>query len=155
MEQKHIIKFERGVLYLKLREHFDTANMELHHTMARISRDSIQVVKTDSKGEISSTTMTLTAEEGGKLLQGVETVKRYWTEQPLPNRHVLLDCGCIIDWNEHEKDYTEFTNGSHTYELPYVRKEVWCSDCEEAFIYRFNKADFPEIETQTQAQEAM
>ena len=142
MNSKHIIKFEQGTLYLKLHEEFNTSSMELHCTMARISRMSVTVVKGDSTVEVSATKMVLAPQEMNLLTEGWQMVQDFWETKLLPERHVLLSCGCVVNWDEHQ-------HGLHpaTYEMPLTGNWTWCQDHEEARIHRFSIPDFVETDT--------
>jgi hypothetical protein len=127
---QHIISFERGILYLKLREEFNASTMEIHCTLAKITGDDVKVVKADSKGEISSTSMILSDTEMTLLAEGWRRVLNYWENDVLPYRHVLLNCGCHLDWKPWTEEYPEDA-------VPYKGQAVWCNDHEEVEVYRF------------------
>jgi len=133
VNKKQIITFKQGTLYLKLRESFDTSRVEVHCTLAEITRDGTKVVKADSHGEVSSTSMCLTTEEMALLLEGFEKVQDFWNVEPLQYRHVLLECGCSTHWNE-----AKMGDG----ELPMIGGWAYCTSHEEQHIYRFNVLDF-------------
>jgi hypothetical protein len=133
MRQDQIIKFERGTLYLRLRETFDTDRMVVHCTLAEVTRDAVKVVKADSRGEVCSTSMTLSADDFTVLAEGVEKVHAFWHEQALPYQHVLFECGCIQQWDEVPL-YED--------ELPLFGGGGWCNRHEETRIYRFKIDDF-------------
>lgn len=143
MDQKHIIKFEHGTLYLKLQEELNTHTMHIHMAMARIDRDGLEIVKGDSGLDVTSVRMRLDRHELALISQGYEMVKHFWTEQELPRRHVLLTCGCIRDWDS-------LIEGHWAHGMDFV---LWCPDHDETKVYRCNKTDFPEIEAQAKAQE--
>jgi hypothetical protein len=134
---QHVINFDRGVLNLKLREDFDANTMEIHCTLAQIRRKGVKVVKTDSKGEVSSTSMNLTAKEMALLAEGWNRVLHYWESDLLPYRHVQLTCGCQMDWETWKEEYPEDA-------VPYKGKDVWCGDHEEVEVYRFEVEHFDE-----------
>lgn len=141
---KHIIKMENGVLYLKLKEEFDARKMQIHCTLARITKSGVHIVKADSEGEISSTSMTLTADELDLLEEGRQIVKRYWEREPLKHRDALLNCGHIVNWDEWNEQENSFADApSDTYQTPDEIARAWCSECESMEgIYRFDPKHF-------------
>ncbi len=151
MDAKQIISFENGKLYIKLEERFDTSRMEVRATLAEITRDHVHVVKADSHGEISSTSMTLPAVQFALLTEGMQMVEQWWDKPSLKKGEVLLDCGCIINWDKEQ----EFLHDTHEeYEMPFQNKEVYCGEHEcYARLHRFNWQDFCEDEEQEQKEE--
>lgn len=132
--EKHVIKREYGGnYYLKLREEFKPNSMEMHHTMAHLERGYVEIVKTDSTNGTSR--MALTASEVAILCAGFQVSQFFWNEQELPKRHVLLGCGCIVNWDEFRESG-----------IPYQYRGVYCKDHEEVNVYRFNEEDFPTVE---------
>lgn len=147
MQQDKMLSFERGVLYLKLKEVFNIYKMSISCTIARISREEVEVVKADSKGEISSSSMTLSAKEMDLLERGRRMVKEWWDSYPLGEKCVLLECGHVLNWEEWNERMNEY-NSHSTYTLPH-EGSFYCFECEsESPAHRFNKADFEEVAVQ-------
>lgn len=142
MDQANIIKFERGVLYLKLSEELNIDTMHIHAAIARIDRDGLEVVKGDSGIDLTATRMRLDWDQLDTIAQGFEMVQNFWEVQPLPHRHVLLTCGCTLDWDAYQRDNNNVAPNDLDYDLPHRNKHVWCGDHEESSIYRFLAGDF-------------
>lgn len=141
MKSHRILSFDRGVLYLKLGEVCSISNMHVSSTLARISRDEIEVVKADSKGEVSSTKMVLSAEEASYLNKGMWMVKEWWNHNPLGEKCVLLECGHVYNWNELEEEQS----APDAYESPSKGRICWCSECENTYaVYRYMPEHFGE-----------
>jgi hypothetical protein len=144
MDKKHILKQEGGVLYLKLRETFNPSTMSLHHTVTRIDRSGVRIVRAHSDDIPNHESFS--KEEMTLLVEGWQIVQAYWESEPLPHRHVLLDCGCIVDWDELQ----EQMNGrvgvprESYYRMPQEGDWTWCSEHEDARVYRFCVSDFIE-----------
>jgi hypothetical protein len=146
MESHRILSFERGVLYLKLKETFNTYKMQISCTLARISREEVEVVKADSKGEVSSTSMTLSAGEMNLLERGRTMVKGWWDSNPLGERCVLLECGHIVNWDEWNEQMNEHSDTPGEYTVP-GEDTCYCFECETSYpVHRFNSRDFEQVE---------
>ena len=145
--KKYIIKQEPGTLHLRLREEYNTSTLQMAHTMARVERQGVTVLKANTPNNPDTCNphhMKLTSKEMAILAEGFRQVEHYWEEQHLPYRHVLLQCGCIIDWDA--KDETGRTIQQKP--LPFDYDWAWCENHEEARPYRFNVEDFAETEVE-------
>jgi|SRR5579859_1718024 len=146
MESSRILSFERGVLYLKLKEWFYCSGMEIHCTLARITREGVEVVKADSKGEVSSTSMTLSAEEMDLLERGRQMVRGFWEVNPLGEKCVLLECGHVVNWDEWNEQMNGYSDTPGEYTAP-GEDSCYCFECETSYhVYRFNSRDFEQVE---------
>lgn len=152
--EKHIIKQEPGMLFLRLSEQFRRYPIGMTCTIAEINRSGVSIVKTSDVPEVESTSkqIILTDEEMAVLLEGWNRVQHFWNESPLPKRHVLLGCGCIVDWDRlWMEEYDEQGNtipgtGKPYFDgIPFLYKSTYCPEHEEINVYRFNAEDFAEV----------
>jgi hypothetical protein len=142
MNERHIISFERGILYLRLRESLNTSTMEVSSTIAEITREGIHIVCADSRGEISSSSMRLTANELDRIEEGRLIVRRFWESNPLGNRTVLFECGHAMNWDEWNDDMNNQSNSHGMYMVP-GDDTYYCFECESSTsIHRYSASDF-------------
>jgi hypothetical protein len=140
---KHIIKMEQGVLYMKLRESFNTTTMQIDCTLAQISREGVRIIIAKSK-DLSD--VTFTTEEMGLLEEGRLIVERFWESDPLAKRHVLLECGHTEDWDEWNERIKSYSSTPEYYMYTQPQEGTfYCWECERDMrAHRFNEKDFAE-----------
>lgn len=137
------ISFEDGELLLKLREDIRFGNMEIHITSATITRDTVVIRRANIPNDplkpeknVGPNYTSLSSAEFTLLAAGFNMVQNYWGANPLPARHVLAACGCIVNW-DHDEQTQNFRHPSH------LEYGYHCVDHElQAPVYRFNTDDF-------------
>jgi hypothetical protein len=109
---------------------------------AAIDNDGVRIVTNREK---KSGEMKFTLGQMELIQEGMKLVDAYWHTDRLPSRHVLLECGCMIDW---DKDHHTLHPKYHLFyaiEENQYQTETWCPDHEEQSILRYNEEDFPAI----------
>jgi hypothetical protein len=134
MNKRSILKVENGTLYLKIQETFEPETLEVSSVVAKITRDGVVIVSPDA---ISPLTLTHSAIEA--LADGVNFIEVYWEADTLSRKSVLLDCGCIVNWDEYQEDFADEDRNP-----PVEGDEAYCEEHDEVLIVRFNKIDFQE-----------
>lgn len=133
MDKRNILKLENGTLYLKLQEDFDQDTLEVFSVVAKITRDGATITNPDT-----TNLLRLTRNAIKLLAEGADMVKVYWSIGTLPRKHVLLACGCDIDWDDYcSEDPSEIDD-----DLPVEGDYAYCKEHEETLIVRFNSIDF-------------
>jgi len=138
-----ILDQQPGMVTVQLSYRF-TEDLHLQETLAQVSKNGARIAIYDS--EKDTQTYTFPAETLDALLQAWSEIKHYWQKAPFSYRHVLLDCGCLVDWDAHNIHMNEVLGcAPDAYLMPVEGDWTQCFQHQEgAHIHRFNVADFCE-----------